>query len=263
MIETIKAVPGLIKDWTTNSDLVYQLVGCGAGLLTIVAYIGQQRPSETMAGLMRVAGATGVAEWFESGLPPVVAQPDTRTSHTLVVVAGLVVLILLVKPFFNARRDDWPIDLQARGILGARGACTAWMLLMLAAQFGSLTWVATWLLSQALAVVAVMAVIALIGGLLFLAASRLTLHHLMNTAGGWISQALAGMGAVVIMTLVALAYVVIGPVFSVTSWLLTTESDVCVEAKRRVARELASRRQPAGAISLPVPTASSASDLAV
>ena len=124
MIETVKALPGLIKDWRSNSDLIYQLVGCLAGGLTIAAYVRGQRPSEVLAAAMYAIGASGVGGWFESGLPPLLAEPHVEASRALVSLSALAVLTMLIKQFFNAKRDDWPIDLQARGLLGSRAAVT-------------------------------------------------------------------------------------------------------------------------------------------
>lgn len=60
LIETVKALPGLIKDWMSNSDLIYQLVGCPAGVLTIAACVREQRPSEVLAAAMHAMGASGI-----------------------------------------------------------------------------------------------------------------------------------------------------------------------------------------------------------
>ncbi|WP_425310667.1 hypothetical protein AADG42_18440 [Ammonicoccus fulvus] len=248
MIETVKALPGLIKDWKTNSDLIYQLVGCLAGVLTIAAYVREQRPSEVLAAAMNAIGASGVGGWFESGLPPLLAEPHVEASRTLVSLAALAVLAMLIKPFFNAKRDDWPIDLQARGLLGSRAAATTWVLLMLAAQFASIAWVVEWLRSQVQVAVIVTVVTALILGLAYVAARRLQMHSLLDAAGGWLTHMVARVGAVVIMTGFALAFAVIGPVIGAASWLCTTESDAYSDTKRRVAQELARSQQPTGAI---------------
>ena len=120
VIEAAKALPGLIKDWKTNRDLIYQHVGCVAGFLTIAAYIREQRPSEVLADLFNVAGVPSAGDWLESNLPPFLAQPDAQSSHTLIQVAGVAVLLMLVMPFFNARRNESHVDFQAAGLFGAR-----------------------------------------------------------------------------------------------------------------------------------------------
>mgnify|MGYP000845092273 FL=1 len=250
LIETVKALPGLIKDWMSNSDLIYQLVGCPAGVLTIAACVREQRPSEVLAAAMHAMGASGIGGWFESGLPPLFAEPHVEASRTLVSLAALAVLTMLIKPFFNAKRDDWPIDLQARGLLDSRAAVTTWVLLMFAAQLASIAWVAEWLRLQVQVAAIVTVVTALILGLAYVAVRRLQMHSLLDAAGAWLVHMAASAGAVVIMTGFALAFAVIGPVIGAASWLLTTESDAYSDTKRRVAQELARSQQPTGAIRL-------------
>lgn len=250
LIETVKALPGLIKDWMSNSNLIYQLVGCLAGVLTIAACLREQRPSEVLAAAMHAMGASGIGGWFESGLPPLFAEPHVEASRTLVSLAALAVLTMLIKPFFNAKRDDWPIDLQARGLLGSRAAVTTWVLLMFAAQLASIAWVAEWLRLQVQVAAIVTVVAALILGLAYVAVRRFQMHSLLDAAGAWLVHMVASAGAVVIMTGFALAFAVIGPVIGAASWLLTTESDAYSDTKRRVAQELARSQQPTGAIRL-------------
>ncbi|OFT45358.1 hypothetical protein HMPREF3157_08700 [Dermabacter sp. HMSC06F07] len=250
MIETVKALPRLIKDWKTNSDLIYQLLGCFAGVLTISAHVREQRPSDVLAAAMNAIGASGVGGWFESGLPPLLAEPNVDASRTLAFLSALAVLTMLIKPFFNAKRDDWPIDLQARGLMGSRAAVTTWVFLMFAAQFASIAWVAEWVRSQAYVAVIVAVVAALLLGLAYVAARRLQMHSLLDAAGARFAHMVASAGAVVIMTGFALAFIVIGPVIGAASWLFTTESDAYSDTKRRFAQELARSQQPTGAIRL-------------
>ena len=250
LIENVKAMPGLIKDWMSNSDLIYQLVGCLAGVLMIAACVREQRPSEVLAAAMHAMGASGVGGWFESGLPPLFAEPHVEASRILVSLAALTVLTMLIKPFFNAKRDDWPIDLQARGLLGSRAAVTTWVLLMFAAQLASIAWVAEWLRLQVQVAAIVTVVATLILGLAYVAVHRLQMHSLLDAAGSWLVHMVASAGAVVIMTGFALAFAVIGPVVGAASWLLTTEADAYSDTKRRVAQELARSQQPTGAIRL-------------
>ena len=250
MIETVKALPGLIKDWMSNSDLIYQLVGCLAGVLTIAACVREQRPSEVLAAAMHAMGASGIGGWFESGLPPLFAEPHVEASRTLVLLAALAVLTMLIKPFFNANRDDWPIDLQSRGLLGSRAAVTTWVLLMFAAQLASIAWVTEWLRLQVQVAAIVTVVTALILGMAYVAVRRLQMHCLLDVTGARLVHIVASAGAVVIMTGFALAFAVIGPVIGAAFWLLTTESDAYSDTKRRVAQELVRSQQPTGAIRL-------------
>ncbi len=239
MLEAVNALPSLIKEWKANRDFLYHLIVCGAALLTIAAYISEKRPSEVLAGIMWLVGASNVASWFETGLPPLVAQPDAHVNQIFAALAGLTVVLLVIMPFFNAKRDDWPIELQAQGILGARAAYTAWLLLMIAAQFGSLKWIPTWVLNQALSIFNIAVILVLIGGVLFFAAHRLGLDQVTSTACELISKGFIGLSAVLLMTALALVFAAISPLFSASAWLLSTESDAHMETKRRVARKLA------------------------
>lgn len=246
MIETAKTLLGLIKDWKTSSDPVYQWVACGAGILTVSAYIEQQRPSEFMAGTMRFIGAGPAAVWFESGLPPVVAQPNVGASHIVLGVAGLAVLTMLVRPFINARRDEWPVDLQAAGLLGARGACTVWILLLIAAQLGSLDRVPIWLWSVLPDGIMVIAIAILVTGLFYLITRRFWTRSSSEAFGRRLSWLVAGAAVVVAMTLCALLLAVIGPLVSLVSWLFSTESDAHNDTKTYVAEIRAQCESPTG-----------------
>lgn len=137
-----------------------------------------------------------------------------------------------------------------------------WVLLMFAAQLSSLAWVAEWLRSRAFTVVIVTAVTALICGVLYLAARRLQMYHLIGAAGGWITYALARAGAVAIMTVIALVFAVVGPVLGAASWLFSTESDAYVDTKRRVDQERARQLQPTGSVPLSSRSDGSLLDLA-
>lgn len=106
-----------------------------------------QRPSEVLADLFAAAGARRIGTWLESELPPFLAQPDAQVDHTLVQLAGVTVLLMLVMPFHNARRNESQVDIQAMGLVEARAASTTWTLLVIAAQFGSIQWSISWLFS--------------------------------------------------------------------------------------------------------------------
>ncbi len=150
MIEAAKALPGLIKDWKTNRDLIYQHVGCVAGLLTIAAYVHEQRPSEVLADLFTVAGVPSAGDWLESNLPPFLAQPDApvkshphtggrccRASHARDAVLQRTTERASCR--FSGCR---PVRCTSRS--------TTWILLVIAVQLGSLQWGIEWLRSTSL-----------------------------------------------------------------------------------------------------------------
>lgn len=251
MIEAAKALPGLIKDWKTNRDLIYQHVGCVAGFLTIAAYIREQRPSEVLANLFNVAGVPSAGDWLESNLPPFLAQPDTQSSHTLMQAAGVAVLLMLVMPFFNARRNESHVDFQAAGLFGARAASTTWILLVIAVQLGSLQWGIDWLRSTSLILGAIAAFGLVTLLVVYAVARKLGMQDLLAPVGRGLWRLIARGSAVLTMAVFALIFVVIGPALGLGTWLLSTESDAHYETQRRVAQRRAEREVPTGAIPTP------------
>ena len=225
VIETAKALPGLIKDWTSNRDLLYQYAGCVAGVLTITSYVRRQRPSEALADLFNTVGLPRVGAWLESGLPRFLAQPNAQSSHALVQLAGLTVLLMLLTPFIKARRNKSRVKFEASCLLGARAASTTWILLMFAVQLGSLQWGINWLLSTSLASMAVTALGLVVLLVLYVIARRLCLEDLIAPVGNNLSWVGTLGCAVVGMAALALMLVIIGPALSLGSWLFSTESD--------------------------------------
>ena len=81
--EAITRLRTLIKDWKVSRDVIYQHLGCVAGILMIAASIRDQRPNEVLAKLFRGIGAHSIGEWFETSLPPVLMQPNSSVNHFL------------------------------------------------------------------------------------------------------------------------------------------------------------------------------------
>ena len=251
VIEAAKALPGLIKDWKTNRDLIYQHVGCAAGVLTIAAYVRQQRPSETLVDLFNAVGAQGAGAWLETNLPPFLSRPDVQSSHILVQMAGIGVLLMFVMPFFNARRHESYVDVQAAGLLGARVASTTWILLVFAVQLGSSQWSIDRLRSISLALGAIMAfgLVALL--VVYAVARRLWMQDLLEPVKRGLWWLIARGSAVVAMAVFALVFVVIGPVLGLSTWLFSTESDAHYGTRRRIDQRRVEREAPAGATPTP------------
>lgn len=235
MIEAVKALPGLIKDWKTSRDLIYQHVGSVAGILTIAAYVRKQRPSEVLTDLFNTVGVQRAGAWLESNLPPFLAQPDAQSSHTFMQLAGLAVLLMLVMPFFNARRSNSDVYSQAMGLLGARAASTTWILLVIAVQLGSLQWGIDWLRSTSWALV-VMVAFCFVLLLIYLIARKLRMQDLLVPVGRGLLWLITHGIAVVVMAAFALIFVVICPAFGLGTWLFSTESDAHYITQRRIAQ---------------------------
>ncbi len=251
MLEAVKIVSGLLKEWKFNGDSIYELVSCCAGLLTIAAYLSDERPSEVLAGSMRSLGANSIAEWFDSGLPPLVAHPDAVKSYFFLFLAGGWLLTLIGKPLSGARRDRCSVDRKARGVIGSRGSYFMWLLLMAAAQFGSLQWISAWFLSPIPMIFGAAVLAMLVGGYLFYAAYRLRKDQVTSVAGEWVSRALGDLRSVVLTTMLALVYAAIGPLARIAEWLLATDRNEYADVEERSIGEPAAPRTPTVASSMP------------
>ncbi len=244
MLEAVKVVPGLLKEWRFNGDSIYELVSCCAGLLTIAAYLTGERPSEVLAGSMQSLGANSVAEWFDSGLPPLVAHPDAVKSYFFLSLAGGWLLTLIGKPLSDAGRDSCIVDRKARGVIGSRGSYFMWLLLMTAAQFGSLQWIPTWFLSPIPMIFGAAVLAVLVGGYLFYTAYRLRKDQITSVAGEWVSRALRDLRSVVLTTMLAVVYAAIGPLARIAEWLLATDRNEYADIDEQAIGEPSAPRTP-------------------
>ncbi|WP_277100743.1 hypothetical protein [Cutibacterium granulosum] len=256
MNKIIEGLASLVETWKNSGNFVYQSVGCIAAILTIVTiYTGGQRPNESMANFMRSMGVSGAGDWFDYGLPSFLAQPGSHIKHVLAFSAGMVVLAMLTMPFVSARRGNWPIEAQVYGLLGSRIACSAWILLMFAAQFGTLVPAAAWLRSRVTTVASAVLITALVGVILVMALFCVVFAAKIENRQKYCSgsdvfnplKVLIYFSLVVLMGVLSLIFVVLRPILSALSWLLETESDSMRESR---ARELSGETrllQPTGA----------------
>lgn len=247
MIEVIRTLPSIIKDWKVGRDVIYQHLGCVAGILTIVAYIRQQRPSEVLAELFNGVGAHRIGAWFETSLPVFIAQPNPVANHLFMRVAGIAVIFMLVMPFLNARKNETGLDFQAAGLLGARAPSTVWLSLMFAAQFGSLQWGISWLLSLIWVLVTVFVILLIILLVAYLAICKLQIQELFVPVLRALWRCGAHSGVVLTIAAFALIIVVAGPLLGFVVWLFSTVSDAHYEAQRRIEQRRAERAAPSGA----------------
>ena len=255
MNKVIEGLASLIETWKNSGNFIYQSVGCIAAILTIVTiYTGGQRPNESMANFMRSMGASGAGDWFDYGLPPFLAQPDPHINHVLAFFAGMIVLALLVMPFVGIRRDNWTIEAQVYGLLGSRIACSAWVLLMFAAQFGTLAPAAAWLRSRVTTVVSAVLVIALVSAILMMAlfcvVFAFKIGNCKKCSGSDFFNPLKVLiyfSLVVLAGIASLIFVVLRPILTALSWLLEIESDGMRESRVRESSEETRPLQPTGA----------------
>ena len=251
MLDAVKALPEVLKNWKTNKDIMFQWVACAAALITVASWIRDQRPSEVIAEVLRLVGARSASDFFLSGLPPVLARLNLDAQHIVEILAALLLIVMLSGPLYNAWRDDWNVDLQVQALLGARAPGTFWLLLMVAGQFGPLDWVLSLTRYIEGAVIVVVIIAMIVQGLIYLLRRRIGNYYLFARTSSWINWALYRAGVILLMSVLSIAVAAIGPVARVISWLASTESDAYRDMKLRIAGEWFERRKPDGAVQVP------------
>ncbi len=246
MLDAVKALPEVLKNWKTNKDIMFQWVACAAALITVASWIRDQRPSEVIAEVLRLVGVRSASDSFLSGLPPVLASPNPGAQHIVEALVALVLIFMVFGPLYNAWRDDWDADLQARALLGAPAPGTFWLLLMVAGQFGPPDWV----LSSTRCIAYAVSVVAILGMLIYLACRRGG-DGLDSRASAKIKLVSYRASAMLLMSVLGIAIAAIGPVARVISWLASTESDAYRDMKLRIAGEWFESRKPDGAVQVP------------
>ena len=247
MLDAVKALPEVVKNWKTNKDMMFQWVACAAALITVASWIRDQRPSEVIAEVLRLVGVRSASDSFLSGLPPVLASPNPGAQHIVEVLVALLLIFMVSGPLYNAQRDDWDVDLQAQALLGAPAPGTFWLLLMVAGQFGPLDWV----LSSTRFIAYAVSVVAILGMLIYLACRRGGGDGLDSRASAKIKLISHRASAMLLMSVLGIALAAIAPVAGVISWLASTESDAYRDMKLRIAGEWFERRKPDGAVQVP------------
>ena len=247
MLDAVKALPEVVKNWKTNKDMMFQWVACAAALITVASWIRDQRPSEVIAEVLRLVGVRSASDSFLSGLPPVLARLNLDAQHIVEILAALLLIVMLSGPLYNAWRDDWNVDLQVQALLGARAPGTFWLLLMVAGQFGPLDWV----LSLTRFIAGVVLAVAILGMLIYSACRRRGVDGLDSRANSCINRALYCAGIILFLSVLGIALAAIAPVAGVISWLASTESDAYRDMKLRIAGEWFERRKPDGAVQVP------------
>ena len=246
MLDAVKALPEILKNWKTIKDIMFQWVACAAALITVASWIRDQRPSEVIAEVLRLVGVRSASDSFLSGLPPVLASPNPGAQHIVEVLVALLLIFMVSGPLYNAQRDDWDVDLQAQALLGAPAPGTFWLLLMVAGQFGPLDWV----LSSTRFIAYAVSVVAILGMLIYLACRRGG-DGLDSRASAKIKLVSYRASAMLLMSVLGIAIAAIGPVARVISWLASTESDAYRDMKLRIAGEWFESRKPDGAVQVP------------
>lgn len=240
--DTMKALLGFIKGWKGASDPVFRAIGWVAGVLAIAACIRNEHPVGLVVGFARSIGRSELADWFETGLPPLVYTQRQMVADALVLAAEIVVFILLVGPFVRAKSDNWPVDLQAKALLRSRASCTFWILLMIATQFGSPARVAVRMCHAAFVFAVIVGILLAGTWMFYLMMGQLGLSDFVASPIEFARHVLI----VAVMVVLALGVVILGPVVAVVMWMLSLEPESNVDLKRRLNDDLGLFGQPTG-----------------
>lgn len=259
MLDALKSVPGLIRDWRSQGDGLYQGIGCFAGWLVVAVHEQHQRPSDILAQVMAVAGVTPAVRWLQSGLPPFLVRVDVPTGRFLTTAIAFSLLLMVVVPLLDARRDEIEVLGAARGLLGCRAAATVWILLVLVAQIGFLSDALDQLTDWGLALFATLCVAGVAALCCWLSIRNSGIAGAFDPVWAALREIALGLANALLMTAVALLFTVAMPVISVAGWLLATEADShrhVQEERRRRDLERFRRNLPQGAL-IPVDLTSS------
>lgn len=135
MLSVIKEIPGAIKSWRENGELLYSLVATIAASLVVTAVAAGMRPSDSLATVARHVQLTSVAAWL-NGLPPANGPAPAVNGDMLAAVLVLLAWMVVV-PLVRSRHDTNEMFAhEPLRLVGAPAPATVWLLLLVAAQCG-------------------------------------------------------------------------------------------------------------------------------
>ncbi len=134
-----KAVADAIKTWRESGDRLYQLVAGVVAPLVVVAAATGARPSEAVAALARSLGLSSLAAALTRDAPPYLAATSPRVSAAAMSAVLVLFAMMVIVPLWRGRRAEGVdfFEYQLR-LVGSRVACTAWLLMLAAAQSGDI-----------------------------------------------------------------------------------------------------------------------------
>jgi len=133
---TIKSAVELIEKWPTVGDRLYFVAGSLASLVAIVAIAEDERPSELMGELSDAIGVRPVARWLGTDAPPFLASQSLAVQEACLSGVSAFVAIMIVGTVTRAPFYPDPIYDVPR-LVGSRATATTWILILVAAQQGS------------------------------------------------------------------------------------------------------------------------------
>ena len=254
ILEAIKSIPEIIKNWRDNRDLLYQVMaGISAALVTVAVETGT-RPSDSLAAVARSLGAEPIADWLGTNAPPVLAV-SLPLVQSMALSAVLVLLAAMVfVPLWRSRHhDNQRFGYEPLRLLGSPAAATIWVLLLIAAQQGPLA-----PMLQRWEGVALSAVSWTIGGLLFagllyLVANRYGFGELVRLLFWPMTVMIYRVFFAAVAAVFAIVLAAISLPLSIVSWVGALEPDHERRRREEIEWEEVERApQPAGARVVPV-----------
>ncbi|WP_136314240.1 hypothetical protein [Actinomyces procaprae] len=247
----IQVLSGIVAGLSRKKDRAFSWLVCGAALLVVSSYLTERRPSDILATVAREFGFESAANGLSVELPPIVANENPVCYDVFARLTVMLVVWMAISPVVRVMREGEHLgdfDFEAEGLMGARAPGTVWILLLAAAQYGPIKplivgW-AAWAFAAAvrLCIIVVLVILAL-------TCLDRRIGHLLPLGVCIDGIKLVSMGAatVVVAVIASVALSSVGSLARVLAWWCATESDIHVDVKRRVAREMAQiRREPTG-----------------
>ncbi|OMH36999.1 hypothetical protein BGP79_14930 [Tersicoccus sp. Bi-70] len=234
-----------MRSWQDNREQVYNVVATLAATLVISATVTGSRPSDVVAAVADSVGLTSVDVWLRSGAPPFISASMRQLHDGMVIATVLLFVFMALVPVMQTRHDDEQLlGLRLIRLLGSPAASTLWILLLIAAQHGSLrSDLAAW--RSTLSAIAAWAVAGVILACVAYASARRSraqdlIRPLLAAPirASW-RLLLGASTALIAVLLAAIAFPL-----AVASWMCALESDSARRSRRQADETLAQLWQP-------------------
>lgn len=127
-----------MKRWRDEGGRVHHAIASLSAALVVASGISGRRPSDSLAWLAKQMGSSTVAAWFGDQAPPFVSARSVQVQHWMFWAIGTIFVVLVGTPFLRygfGRFEDFLMSSFC--LIGAPAACTAWILMAVAAQQGT------------------------------------------------------------------------------------------------------------------------------
>lgn len=140
MFNPLKEIPEGIKNWKENRDQLYYLLACVSAILVVAQYLAGARPSDSLSWAAQGIGADPIAKWLGPSAPPAIAASNTALADFLMSAVIVILVGMVVFPFFRTFGKDMDdFFYEVLKVAEAPATATIWVLLAVAAQYGSIT----------------------------------------------------------------------------------------------------------------------------